>query len=358
MLYLFVRIYFRNFAAIFITGGNISANQIRKEPMNEEYYQTLKSVETEDWLDFHVIRPFCFKLAKFFAKFDIHPNTITIWSIIIGASSTLLFAHGCYYYEGGMGLVYNLAAIFLLMWADIFDCVDGQLARMTGKKSLIGRILDGSAGFLWFIPIYLGIVWRFYQHHEIEFGWLGIDNTEENTMIATAIVLVLAVISGFMGMGGQQRVADYYIQVHLFFLKGEKGSELDNSVKQQEVYDNLPKDAPIYQKFFEKSYVDYTKKQEKATPQFQRLMTLMKEKYGNVENMPTELREEFHRHSLALMKWNGLLTFNFRETWFFLFCLLDIPVTNFLFEIICMGLLTRYILHRHENFSRKIADKL
>ena len=28
--------------------------------MNEQYYQTLKSVETEDWLDFHVIRPFCF----------------------------------------------------------------------------------------------------------------------------------------------------------------------------------------------------------------------------------------------------------------------------------------------------------
>ncbi len=27
--------------------------------MNEQYYQTLKSAETEDWLDFHVIRPFC-----------------------------------------------------------------------------------------------------------------------------------------------------------------------------------------------------------------------------------------------------------------------------------------------------------
>ena len=27
--------------------------------MNEQYYQTLKSVETEDWLDFHVIRSLC-----------------------------------------------------------------------------------------------------------------------------------------------------------------------------------------------------------------------------------------------------------------------------------------------------------
>lgn len=326
--------------------------------MNEQYYQTLKSVETEDWLDFHVIRPFCFQLARLFAKFDIHPNTVTIWSIIIGAGTSFLFASGCYYYEGWTGLLYNLAAIFLLMWADFLDCTDGQLARLAGKKSKMGRILDGLAGFTWFVPIYLGIVYRFYYHHDIEFNWLGIADTPENTMIATAVVLVLSLISGFMGMGGQQRLADYYIQVHLFFLKGEKGSELDNSVRQQELYDQLPKDASWYERQFQKSYVGYTRKQEEATPQFQRLMRLLKEKYGSSDNMPKDVREELHRHSLSLMKWNGLLTFNFRETWFFLFCLLDIPAMNFLFEIIGMGLLTWYINHRHESFSRQVADKL
>jgi hypothetical protein len=244
------------------------------------------------------------------------------------------------------------------MWADFFDCTDGQLARMTGKKSRLGRILDGTAGFVWFIPIYLALVWRFYQHHEIEFGWLGIEDTPENTMIATIVVLILGNISGFLGMGGQTRLADYYIQVHLFFLKGEKGSELDNSVRQQELYDQMPADAPYYERWFQKSYVDYTKKQEKSTPQFQRLLSVLKQKYGSVDNIPAEVREDIHKNSLALMKWNGLLTFNFREAWFFLFCLLDIPVMNFLFEIVCMSLLTWYINHRHESFCRRIADSL
>ena len=117
--------------------------------MNEQYYQTLKSVETEDWLDFHIIRPFCFQLARLFAKFDIHPNTVTIWSIIIGAATTFLFASGCYYYEGWTGLFYNLAAIFFLMWADFLDCTDGQLARLTGKKSKMGRISHGSCPSIW-----------------------------------------------------------------------------------------------------------------------------------------------------------------------------------------------------------------
>lgn len=326
--------------------------------MNEKVSSTLKSSETEDWLDYHVVRPFSYLWACLFAKLDIHPNTVTIWSMIIGAGSCLLFAHGCYYYEGMEGLIYNLIAVVLLCFADVLDCTDGQLARMTGKKSPLGRILDGAAGFVWFVPIYLGLVYRFYFHHDLEFGWLGIENTPENTMIATGIVLVLSLISGFVGLSGQQRLADYYIQIHLFFLKGEKGSELDNSARQQEIYNQMPWKNNLIYKLFQKSYVGYTQKQESATPEFQKMMKLMKEKYGTVDQMPEALRHEFHEQSLSLIKINGLLTFNFRTAWFFLFCLLDVPVMNFLFEIICMSLLAWYVNHRYEMLSRRIAQKM
>lgn len=326
--------------------------------MNEKVSSTLKSSETEDWLDYHVVRPFSYLWACLFAKLDIHPNTVTIWSMIIGAGSCVLFAHGCYYYEGMEGLIYNLIAVVLLCFADVLDCTDGQLARMTGKKSPLGRILDGAAGFVWFVPIYLGLVYRFYYHHDLEFGWLGIENTPENTMIATGIVLILSLISGFVGLSGQQRLADYYIQIHLFFLKGEKGSELDNSARQKEIYDQMPWKNNMIYKLFQKSYVGYTQKQESATPEFQKMMRRMKEKYGTVDQMPETLRQEFHDQSLSLIKINGLLTFNFRTAWFFLFCLLDIPVMNFLFEIICMSLLAWYVNHRYEVLSRQIAQKM
>ena len=326
--------------------------------MNEKYRATLKSAETEDWLDLHVIRPFCYYCAVFFAKFDIHPNTVTIWSMVIGAASAWFFAQGSFYYGGTMGLIYNLIAIALLMAADILDCTDGQLARLTGKKSRIGRILDGIAGFTWFLPIYVLLVWRFWKHHTIEFGWLGIEDTPQNALIATAVVVVLGLIAGFAGMAAQGRLADYYIQVHLFFLKGEKGSELDNSVRQQEIYDQMPKDAPLYERLFQKSYIDYTRKQEQVTPQFKRLLARLREKYGSTDNIPPTVREEFRQKSLPVIFWNGLLTFNFRESWLFLFCLLDIPCCHFLFEIIVMGLLYKYVNHRHENFCREMADKL
>jgi phosphatidylglycerophosphate synthase len=326
--------------------------------MDEKISATLKSSETEDWLDYHVVRPFSYHWAAFFNRFDIHPNTVTIWSMIIGALSCVFFAHGCFYYEGTMGLVYNLIAIVLLCIADILDCTDGQLARMSGKKSRLGRILDGVAGFTWFTPIYLALVWRFYHHHDIEFSLLGISDTEQNVMIATIVVFIIGLISGIHGLAGQQRLADYYIQAHLYFLKGEKGSELDNSAQQQEIYDKMDSSTSWVERLFQKSYIGYTQKQEGRTPQFQRLLRLLKTKFGTAEHIPATVREEFHQNSLPLMPWNGLLTFNFRSAWLFLFCLIDIPVGNFLFEIICMGLLTCYVNHRHETFCRKIADKV
>jgi phosphatidylglycerophosphate synthase len=105
--------------------------------------------------------------------------------------------------------MYNLIAFLLLFIADILDNTDGQLARMTGKKSALGRILDGLAGYAWYGPIYIALVYRFYVHHDIEFQLLGLSNTTTTVVIATVIVFILATISGLAGIAPQQRIADY-----------------------------------------------------------------------------------------------------------------------------------------------------
>lgn len=326
--------------------------------MNEKVFATLKSTETEDWFDMHVMRPLSYLWACLFARMGVHPNTVTILSMIIGGGSCVFFIHGSYYYEGINGLIFNVIAIFLLLWAALFDCTDGQLARMTGKKSRLGRILDGTAGFTWYVPIYIGLVCRFYHYHDIEFSWLGLSETPQTVFIATAVVLCLALASGFLGQASQQRLADYYIQIHLFFLKGEKGSELDNSARQQELYDEIPWKGNWVWKFFQKTYVSYTRKQEATTPQFQHLMAVLKEKYGTADNIPQEVRQQILDNSRPLMKLVTMLTFNFRTVFLALVCLLDVPSLNFLFEFIVISLLAVYVNRRHEGFCQKIARQL
>ena len=327
--------------------------------MNEKIYASLKSSDTEDWVDYHIVRPFTYYWAVFFAKLGIHPNTVTIASMFIGAGSAFFFAHGCYYYEQGWGLVYNLIAFLLLFIADILDNTDGQLARMTNKKSALGRILDGAAGFTWYVPIYVALVYRFYVHHDLEFSFLGLDGNDEQTvLIATAIVFALALYSGIGGLSGQQRIADYYIQTHLFFLKGEKGAELDNSEAQKEKYARLTWKDNFTEKLFQKTYVGYTLNQEKVTPQFQRLLAALRQKYGASENIPQEVRDEFCRQSKGLMKYVFMLVFNFRTAYLLLFCLLDVPVLTFVFEVTVMQFIAWYVVHRHEAFCKRIAESL
>ena len=326
--------------------------------MNEKILKSLKSTETEDVFDLYIVRPICYYLAEFFNKFGIHPNTVTIWSMVFGAASCFFFAHGSYHYEQCAGLWLNIIGILLLFWAYVYDCTDGQLARMTGKKSKLGRILDGAAGYAWYIPIYAALIYRFYNHHDLEFGWLGIADSESASLIAAAVAFVLAAISGIICLAGQQRTADYYIQVHLFFLKGEKGAELDNSVKQQEIYDQMGPETSWIEKLIQKTYITYTKQQEHRTPQFQNLMAKLKEKFGNANNTPADIREEIHRESRKVMLFNFMLVFNFRTLFLILFCLFDIPVLYFLFEIIVISLIECYAIHRHEAFCKRIAQSL
>ena len=321
--------------------------------MKEEVTKSLKSSETEDWLDYHIVRPLGYRWAKFFNRFDITPNAVTILSMLIGAVSALFFAHGSFHYDGWRGVVFNLIAFFMLMWAEVFDCADGQLARISGKRTRSGRILDGIAGYAWYIPVYAALIYRFYKNHDIEFGWLGIENTTTASWLATAVVICITAVSGIC-LASQQRLADYYLQVHLFFLKGESGSELDNSKNQREIYENMTSDNPLWERLFQRSYIGYTRRQERVTPRFQRLMQTLLQKYSTVDNIPSNVRNDIHDSSLKLMKFNDMLTFNFRTLYLFVFCILDVPVVAFLFEIIVMSMLQLYVNRRHEAFCRRI----
>ena len=106
--------------------------------LDKEYEASLKSIETENKIDRIFYRPIGFRIARMLRGTGITPNMVTVVSIFVGAAVGFFFYHD--------DLIYNVCGILLLVCANILDCVDGQLARLTGIKSAIGRILDGFAG--------------------------------------------------------------------------------------------------------------------------------------------------------------------------------------------------------------------
>ena len=120
--------------------------------LDKEYEASLKSIETENKIDRIFYRPIGFRIARMLKGTGITPNMVTVVSIFVGAAVGFFFYHD--------DLIYNVCGILLLVFANILDCVDGQLARLTGIKSAIGRILDGFAGDIWFTCIYVAFALR------------------------------------------------------------------------------------------------------------------------------------------------------------------------------------------------------
>ena len=322
---------------------------------------------TNPGLEFSNIQPFVayrndvpigYLWAKYFERLGVHPNVVTVLSILIGVSSAFFFAHGSYRTEGTFGLQMNLIGILLMMWSNFYDSADGQLARMTGEKTQLGRILDGAASIIIFVPVYCAMTWRCYLYHDMEFAWLGIADTERNATVYGYTLFAMVLFSGFVCHSGQCRLADYYRQIHLFFLNGQGDGELTDHEQQQQLYDTMPWRGHVIEKMFLKTYVSYTRQQEQATPAFQHLMTQLRLSYGHASNAPQSFRDEFRRQSLHLMPMTNMLTFNTRAIALYVSCLIDLPWLYFLFEIFIMSAACEYMRRRHERMSQILNIKL
>ena len=103
-----------------------------------EMRSTYKSMDTEEKWDLWVVRPIGFVEASACRRLHIHPNAITIVSILFGAAS------GYFFVPGNVPMV--LTGALLLFFANTLDSADGQLARMTKQYTMLGRVLDGFAG--------------------------------------------------------------------------------------------------------------------------------------------------------------------------------------------------------------------
>lgn len=289
---------------------------------------TLKSADTEEWIDLIFYRPIGYRWALLFRSLGVTPNAITVASIFLGVAAGILF-----YYND---LLLNVIGMCLLVWANMYDSADGQLARMTGQKSEIGRILDGVSGDFWFISIYAAICLRLMP----QWGYW---------------IWILAACAGFCH-SKQAAMADYYRNIHLFFLKGKSGSELDNSIQQRELYLSLSWKKDLVRKTFLWFYTNYTRSQEQLTPAFQRFFAAMRRKYG--ETYPAELRERFREGSLPLMKYTNILSFNTRVIVLFIALAVNLPWIYFVFELTVLNGLLIYMVCQHESLSKTMYQNL
>lgn len=303
--------------------------------LKRQYRKSLKSFDTEENIDLAFYRPIGFAWAYLFRKLGISPNAVTIASIFLGVGAGI-----CFYFND---LWINVMGMLLLIWANSYDSADGQLARMTGNYSRIGRILDGMSGDLWFITIYAAICLRenatdaFFGAHP----WL---------------IWCIGLVTGICH-AKQAAMADYYRQFHLYFVKGREGSELESADKLRRRLASMPCRGHFWSKLVLFFYTNYTANQEAMTPAMQRLRRELQRRFPAAEP-PLTFREAFRRASRPLMKYTNILSFNWRSITLFVSLFLGQPWLYFAAELVIFSAILVYMMVCHERICRTFTRRL
>ncbi|MDP4277952.1 MAG: CDP-alcohol phosphatidyltransferase family protein [Bacteroidota bacterium] len=291
------------------------------------FKDSLKSWDTENTIDRYFYRPIGFQIALLLRSTFITPNAITIFSIFVGVAACLLF-----YPDNQLGI--NLIGFALLVFANILDCVDGQLARLTGIKSKLGRILDGFCGDVWFLTFYTVITLRLINSEG--WGWW------------TILIAVLSALSHF----NQAGMIDIYKTLHLHFLKGGKNSEFESGASIKAHYEELNWKKEPVTKAFIGLYRFYTWNQERQTPQLHQYIDRLNEQYP--EGYPEDVIAAFRAKSLKLMPLLDCFTFNARSLIMLATLVFNIEWLYFAIEILILNPLLMIAINRHEKMCQSL----
>lgn len=137
---------------------------------------------------------FSLKISYFLVKTPVTPNQITLLGLIIGLAAGFFFAQGNYW----SSFIGSLLLIFTAIW----DCCDGDVARLKFMESDFGDRLDTSCDNAINIFIFTGIM-------------LGVTNSKGLTYAMTPFLLLV--------LGG---CSIFYF---IYFPKGGKGSFFKNT---------------------------------------------------------------------------------------------------------------------------------
>src|ERR1700730_1130250 len=280
---------------------------------------TYKLREAEGVLDLYFYRKIGFHLARLFSSLGMTPVGVTLLGGLFG-----IVAGHLYYYRD---LRINIVGIGLHILANAFDNADGQLARMTGKGSREGRIIDSLVDHLIFVSVYVHLTLRCL--------------VEGASPAFFLLALAAAASHGFQGAA-----ADYFRNGFLYFANGRYSAQLDSAVDLRRDYRALEwRDQPL-RKFLLLLCLNFTRQHEALIPALNRLRSAIDRQSPN--EIPEWLKRSYRERARPMFKWWGFLMANTRMIMLFILLLIDQPIWFFWLQLTVFNLLF-IVLLLHQN---------
>ncbi len=284
---------------------------------------TYKSRETEEFLDVIFYRPFGYRLALASRRVGLTPNGVTLVGTIAGSIAGLLLLSANVWYVA--------VAAALLIFSEAMDSADGQLARLTSNFSEIGRVVDGFAGYVAYMFIYIAV------------GISLADYFSGGVSIALMAVTLLAHTM-------QAMTADYYRTCYISLTGSGKRAELEES---SSVLQRMER-AHGFDKLMLYLYWTYTKSQEQYSGRYGKLHKLIAQRFPG--ELPDAFREEYRRLNRPNIKYYNIMQQNTRLIALIIAMFAGRPDLFIGFILIGMNLLLLLVVVKQQIAAKKLIN--
>ena len=189
----------------------------------------LRPRELEDGLNYYLYHPLAWRLALLLARTPLTPNMVSVLGAGCVVGAAFAYAQTPFHHLAGWPVAAAIGMALHMFW-HVVDGADGDLARITGKSSPIGEMVDGICDYAGHVVLYLvlgwllshqiggwgwGLMWaagashiaqtnhvevqkRSYQWWVYDRAWLG--NTHKNESAATRRGLLGALAAFYLGV--------------------------------------------------------------------------------------------------------------------------------------------------------------
>jgi phosphatidylserine synthase len=245
---------------------------------------------------------------------------------VLGGLFGIVAGHLYYYRDLGT----NIVGMALHVWANALDNADGQLARLTGRGSRNGRIIDSLVDHLIFLNIYVHLALRCLREG------------------APTTVCLLALAAG-ISHALQGAAADYYRNAYLYFVGVRTQAQFDSTALLRSRYRELEWRRQPWNKFLLAIYLNFTWQQEMLTPKLKKLREVLDQLYPR--ELPEWLKAGYAASARGMFKWWGFLMTNTRMIILFLLLSLGRPVWYFWIELTVLNVLLIVLLLHQDKMS-------
>lgn len=291
--------------------------------------QVARTREIEELSNLYVVHPISRALVSVLARWGVHPNLVSVTGMILGAVAAWAYFN----YQQWEFAVLGFAMMF--GW-HVMDGADGQLARLTGKTSEIGKVLDGLCDHMSFTLVYAAIATAI-------------------TIEQTALIWIPAALAG-MSHIAQSSAYEFQRQSYDYWVHGKSSARVVTSAEVRE--DMLQKSGAA--RAFARMNLTYVTVQERFSAHDAALFSKLKELQSTNAETFAHVRDLYRSINMPAVRRWSMLSSNYRTLIIFLTAVSGVPAVYFWFEIVVLNialvLLVRMQRRRYEMLKSRLRS--